>query len=74
MNVQSGGKPNFRNYKTPNLGVSEKCHLNVAMVACHKEYYKGEGGDLPQVRAMMSLVSPCMFMIHPCTKNVPTMH
>jgi hypothetical protein len=27
----------------------------------HKVYYKGEGGDFPQVRAVVSLVNPsCM--------------
>jgi hypothetical protein len=25
----------------------EKRHLDVAPVACHKEYYKGEGGGFP---------------------------
>jgi len=28
--------------------------------AKHKVYYKGEGGDFPQVRAVVSLVSPCI--------------
>jgi hypothetical protein len=52
----------------------EKCHLGVAFVVSHKEYYKGEGGGFPQVWAMGNLMNPCMPMIHPCTKNPPTMH
>jgi hypothetical protein len=35
-----------------------KCHLDVGLVGRHKVYYKGEGGGFPQVRAVMSLVSP----------------
>jgi hypothetical protein len=40
------------------LGSSRtKSHLDVALVERCRIYYKGEGGGLPQVRAMMSLVS-----------------
>jgi hypothetical protein len=35
-----------------------KSHLDVAPVESCKVYYKGEGGGFPQVRAMVSLVSP----------------
>jgi hypothetical protein len=35
-----------------------KCHLNVSIMEMHKVYYKREGGDFPQVRAMASLMSP----------------
>jgi hypothetical protein len=52
----------------------EKWHLDVAPMANHKEYYKGEDGGFPQVRAMVNLVNPCMLVVHPCTKNAPTMH
>jgi hypothetical protein len=38
----------------------------------HKVYYKGEGGDFPQVRAVVSLVS--LTVTHLNTKSVPTMH
>jgi len=42
------------------LGVSgEKSHLDVGSMANHRVYYKGEGGDFPQVRAVVSLVCPC---------------
>jgi hypothetical protein len=29
---------------------------------------RGEGGGLPQVRVVVSLVSPCLLMVRPCTK------
>jgi hypothetical protein len=35
-----------------------KCHLDVGLVKRCKIYYKGEGGGFPQVRAVVSLVSP----------------
>jgi hypothetical protein len=40
----------------------------------HKKYYKGEGGGFPQVRAVVSLVSPCMPVVHLCTKSALTTH
>jgi hypothetical protein len=43
-------------------------------VANHKEYYKGEIGDFPEVRAMVSLMNSCMHMARLCTKSVLTMH
>jgi hypothetical protein len=43
-------------------------------MAKDREYYKGEGGDFPQVRAMMSFVSPSLLVVRPCTKSAPIMH
>ncbi len=41
-----------------------KCHLDVAPVESCRKYYKGEGGGFPQVRAMVSLVSPsCPWLV-----------
>jgi hypothetical protein len=51
-----------------------KCHLDVGPVASHIVYYKGEGGDFPQVQAMVSPVNPNSLMAHPNTKSVSTMH
>jgi hypothetical protein len=51
-----------------------KCHLDVGLVERHKVYYKGEGGGFPQVRAVVSLVSLSLLVVHPSTKNVSTMH
>ncbi len=43
-------------------------HLGVGPMARHIVYYKGEGGGFPQVRAMVSLMSPCLLVAHPCTE------
>ncbi len=66
----------------PTLGISElplgslgtKFHLDVDPMARHRVYYKGEGGGFPQVRAMVSLVSPSLLVAHPSTKSVQIMH
>jgi len=42
--------------------------LGASPVAKHRIYYKGEGAGFPQVRAMVSFVSPCLPMARPCTK------
>jgi len=39
-----------------------------------REYYKGEGGGSPQVRAMVSLMNLCMLVVCLWTKNGSTMH
>ncbi len=40
----------------------------------HIVYYKGEGGGFPQVRAVVSLVSPSLPIARPNTKSGSTMH
>ncbi len=35
----------------------KKSHLDVASVWSYKEYYKGEGGGFPRVRAVVNQVS-----------------
>jgi hypothetical protein len=65
MGIQSDESPNFGNYVTPR----KKSHLGVATMASHKEYYKGEGGGFPQVRAMMNIVSLCMLVVCLCIKK-----
>ncbi len=45
-----------------------KCHLDVGLMERHRVYYKGEGGGFPQVRVMVSLVSPNLLMVCPSTK------
>jgi hypothetical protein len=52
----------------------KKCHLDASLVERQKIYYKGEGGGFPQVRAVVSFVSPSLFVVRPSTKNVQTMH
>jgi len=51
-----------------------KCHLDVGLVERHIVYYKGESGGFPQVRAMVSLVSPNLPVARPNTNNVIIMH
>jgi len=48
-----------------------KSHSNVGATEQHKEYYMGEGGGLPQVRAVVSLVSLELPMACPSTKGAP---
>jgi hypothetical protein len=50
-----------------NLGT--KWHLGGGLMARHTIYYKGEGDGLPQVRAVVSLVNPCLHVSHLCTKG-----
>ncbi len=52
-------------------GLGTKCHLDVGLVERHKVYYKGEGGDFPQVWAV---VSPNLLVAFPSTKSVLAMH
>jgi hypothetical protein len=51
MNAQSPGSPNRDSF-------GKKNHLDVASARSCREYYKGEGGGFPQVRAVMCHVSP----------------
>jgi len=68
--------------KIPTLTISRlpfgspetKCHLDVGLVERHKEYYKGEGGDFPQVQVVVSFVSPNLPVARLNTKSVPTMY
>jgi hypothetical protein len=52
----------------------QKCHLDVGLVERHRIYYKGDGGDFPQVWAVKSLVSPSLPMAHPSTKSALAKH
>jgi hypothetical protein len=74
MGPQSCRSPKFENFETPIWEYREKCHLDVGHVANHKVYYKGEGGGFPQVRAVVSLVSPSLPVTCASTKSAPTMH
>jgi len=50
-----------------------KCHFGATPVAKHKKYCKGRSW-LPQVRAMVHLVSSCLLVVRLCTKSVSTTH
>jgi hypothetical protein len=54
----------------------EKSHLDVGPVERCRVYYKGEGGDFPQVRAVVSLVCPCCpwFFLAPKVLQLCTNH
>jgi hypothetical protein len=70
MGPQSRGNPSCGNFGTPKT----KCLLDVDLVERHKIYYKGQGGDFPQVWAVVSLVSSSWPWLIPNTKSAPTMH
>jgi hypothetical protein len=48
------------------LGI--KSHLDTSAVERHKEYYMGEGGGFPRVRAVVSLMSPKSLVAYSSTK------
>jgi hypothetical protein len=50
-----------------------KNHLDVGLMERHRVYYKGEGGGFPQVRIVVSLMSPSFPMACPSTKSVQIM-
>jgi hypothetical protein len=51
-----------------------KSHLDVSLVERHRIYYKRNGGDFPQVRAVVNLVNLSLPMVRPSTKSAPIMH
>jgi hypothetical protein len=58
MTVQSFGSP-IGTISGLHFGSPKNlCHLDVASMASYREYYMGEGGGFPQVRAVVSLVCP----------------
>jgi hypothetical protein len=58
MNAQSLESPN-RTVSGLHFGsLEKKCHSNASATKRHKEYYMGEGGGFPRVRAVMCQVSP----------------
>jgi hypothetical protein len=63
-----------QSHRNPNCGKFGISTLGVGLVARHKVYYKGEGGGFPQVRALVSLVSPSLPVICPSTISAPVMH
>ncbi len=49
----------------------KKCHSDASVAERHREYYTGEGGGFPRVRAVMNQVSPELFVACSSTKGVP---
>ncbi len=71
------GVPNVWISGLPFGNPETKSHLDVAPMEGRRVYYKGEGGGFPQVRAMVSLVSPsCPWLVlapkvlQPCTNHL----
>ncbi len=58
---------NAQNPESPN---GKMCHSDASAAERHREYYMGEGGGFPQVRAVVSQVSQRLPMACPNTKNV----
>jgi len=58
MAVQNSGSPaetlSGLHFGSPN----KMCHSDVASATSRREYYMGEGGGFPRVRALVSLVCP----------------
>jgi hypothetical protein len=50
--------------------LGKKCHLDASATVRRREYYMGEGGGLPWVRAVVSQVSPRLPVASPNTKSV----
>jgi len=48
-----------------------KNHSDVGVVGRHIEYYTGEGGGFPRIRAVVSLMSLKLPMACPSTKDAP---
>jgi hypothetical protein len=74
MDPQSCKSPSYENSGTPTWESQNKCHLDVAPMERHREYYKGEGGGFPQIQTVVSLVSPSLRVACFSTKNAQTMH
>ncbi len=51
--------PGFQPGTISRFQPGKKSHLDVTFAKSSRVYYKGEGGDFPQVWAVVSLVCPC---------------
>jgi hypothetical protein len=67
------GAHNFGNLGTHIWESRDKMPFGCWSHGQHKVYYKGEGGDFPQVRAIVNLVRPNLHVAGPSTKNAPAM-
>jgi hypothetical protein len=71
---KASGVPILGILRFPSWESRDKMTFGCSHVANHQEYYKGEGGGIPQVWVVVSHMSPCMQMACPCTKSVLTTH
>ncbi len=70
MRPRSRGNPNFGNFETPIWESRDKMPFGCGPHGEAQSIHKGEGGGFPQVRAVVSLVSPNLPVVHPSTKSV----
>jgi hypothetical protein len=73
MAVQSSGSPAETVSGLHFESLNKMCHLDVASAASCREYYMGEGGGFPRVRAVVCLVvqNACGLSQHPrVSRNV----
>jgi hypothetical protein len=56
VSVQSPKSPTRDSFGTPPWSPGKMCHSDVAPAGSCREYYMGEGGGFPRVRAVMSQV------------------
>ncbi len=52
----------------------KKCHLDVASAESYREYYIGEGGGFPQIRAVVNQVSPSCPWLVPTPRVFPNVN
>jgi len=71
MNAQSPGSPNRDSFGTPFWESWEKVPFGCKCGERHREYYMGEGGGFPRVRAVVSQVSPELLVACPSIKGAP---
>jgi hypothetical protein len=67
MGPQSRGSPNLRDFGTHTWESRDEM-TGASLEAKHKVYYKGEGGDFPQIQVVVNLVSPCLPVAYSCIK------
>jgi len=78
--LRSYGAPKLREsqlaqFRDSHVGApGEKRHLDVAPVQRCKVYYKGKGGGVSQVRAMMSFCASVLPVVRLSIKGAPNMH
>ncbi len=54
--------------------VETKSHLDAGATEQRREYYIGEGGGFPRVRAMVSQVSSCCSWLVPTPRVIPNVN
>ncbi len=69
---QSGESLDRDSFGTPPWEFRDKkSHSDVGVAERRREYYMGEGGGFPQIRAMVSLMSLESPVAYPSTKGAP---